>query len=582
MALLPSDRQLVPMANKRRWRHAVSQKNRSSTEQHVLRGTVLLLIGLCLAIGAALADAYLHRGIEASDAPPFVLQVSGRGLASNIDLRIYPPEQLESIAAKLKTSGFQYVRQPVSWQDIESEQGVFDWSRYDPMVEELSAHGIGMIAVLADSPAWSRAPEQVAAVDAAPADLASFRLFVQRFTGRYGEKTPVLQIWDLPNQSDHWGGMETDPAEYTALLAEAYAAVETTNPNLLVMLAEFDPFYSSGVAGSDLDFMRGVYQSNGKVFFDIAAAQIDGGAKTPYDRVANAAELSFSRAVLFRELMVEFNDDEKPIWITHYGWDGDNGLDRNAQAAFMQAGINRARAEWPWLGPMFCWALQPQPGNSVEIARALLFEDGASTPAFETLTAKAANMAAVAATGFVPVDASAVTFRGDWSKQHLQNQVFLTTSEVGAMSVIEFEGTGIAAYLRRSPDAGLIGAKLDGAPLPGWPVEGEQGLIDLSFYQAEDITVQLASALGDGRHLLELALIEPGQMTIGGVVVSRDPPARWPIVLLLMAAIVLTFSGLRDLVYAAALHGGVLKPAGNVRGQPSLPRLPDWRPAPRV
>ena len=142
-------------------------------------------------------------------------------------------------------------------------------------------------------------------------------------------------------------------------------------------------------------------------------------------------------------------------------------------------------------------------------------------------------------------------------KSASQWRVFETTSEIGASVTIRFQGTGLVGFLRVSPEAGLLEATVDGQPLPGWPVENGVSIIDLSFYQAEDISVTLADDLDEGEHQVTMTLASPGRVTLGGAVVSRNPPLRWPIVVALVSAIVLLVYAIRDLALLAAESSGL-------------------------
>ena len=125
---------------------------------------------------------------------------------------------------------------------------------------------------------------------------------------------------------------------------------------------------------NDLDFLREVYDDGGAAFFDIVAARLDGGARTPYDRRTDANEPSLSRAILMRSLLRQMGDAAKPIWATHYGWNADpsgaSHLDERLQADNVVAGLERARAEWPWMGPLFQWGLIPGPDPGARSRRA--------------------------------------------------------------------------------------------------------------------------------------------------------------------------------------------------------------------
>lgn len=549
----------------------------------IIRALLLLSVGLMMALGASVADVYLHRGIETSANPPYVQQVSGRGLAANVDLRSFTEAQIEAIASTLRSNQFTIVRQTFAWSEIETTPGEFDWDRYDPIVRNLDDAGIQIVAVVESAPVWAAQPGSAMGTSAPPANAADFASFLTEFVRRYGSYIGYVQIWDRPNDPSHWGGAAATPDQYVGMLAPAFNAVRTANGATQVILAEFADRDAAGTLGDDLRFLEGVYSVGGAPYFDAVAAAIDGGVASPYDRRVASRTPSLSRTELFREMLIEKGDDTKPVWITHYGWDLSSGIDRAKQAEYLVAGIERIRTEWPWAGPVFQWALLPQQAGPGNENRALLQEDGTSTVSFQAVVGLAGNgVGTVAPTGFVPMDSGPVVYSGAWNDQHLDGRVFKTTSEVGATATITFEGTGIVAYLRRSPDAGMIRATLDGGPLPDWGDDDGASSIDLTYYQAQDIAVTLASNLDDGVHRLSLTMTDPGQLTIGGAVVSRDPPLRWPVVVTLFAALAMATVALREIAVIAAERGGSMRKNDESIQGPPLPSMPDWRPMPRV
>lgn len=551
--------------------------------QRIVRALVLLVLGLGMVLGAAVADTYLHRGIETSAEPPYVMQVSGRDLATNVDLRQFPAAQLESIAETIRGSGFGYIRHPFSWAEMEPEQGAFNWDHYDNIVRAFNDQGISIVATISESPTWARDESNQGAADAPPANMDDFEAFLEQFMNRYGQFIQYVQIWDRPNQPGLWGDEGATATDYLGMLATGFNVVRTNNPDTRVVMAEFDPYGRMGVLGDDVRFLTQMYEANAKPFFDVIAAKVDGGTTSPYDRRVRGGMANLSRAVLFRDTVKEFDDDNKPIWLTHYGWDTSSELGRDMQAEYLVAGIERMRAEWPWVGLAFQWELLP-PEDDPEVAgRALLNPDGTATVAFSAVTGLAAEgVGSVAPTGFVPMDTGPVTYDGAWADQHLTGRIFKTTSEIGASASLWFEGTGITVYLRRSPDAGLIRATIDGEPLPNWEREDGASIIDLTYFQAEDIAVTLATDLDDGEHEIVLTLAEEGQLTMGGAVVSRDPPMLWPVVVGMLAGLVLAVLAMRELVYVIARRNGWLLKREGVDLRPSLPQLPDWQPARRA
>lgn len=535
---------------------------------------LVALLGASLAGGGSRADAYRHRGTETGAALPAVIQPTGRDLAINVQLERFTTSELEPVATALQTGGFRYVRQHFLWSDIEPNQGDFRWERADAMFEVLGRHDLIPIAVVHGTPSWARLPEAQTAVDAPPSDNEAFARFVAAFVDRFADRLRYLQIWDLPNLPERWGGQPPDPAAYGALLATGFNAARSERSDLWVIAAELaPPFAGAGVpAGDDLDFLRRLYAAGGSAFFDVAAVRLDGGRSSPEDRRIEPDRANLSRAILFRELMVEADDEGTPIWATHFGWNASEGLSRDDQARFAVSGLERARLEWPWMGLLFNWQFFPDlANNGVDQGYAALEASGSATPLYESLQSLTFG-AQVAGTGHVPVDAEPFEFVGNWDVQSLEGGEFRTTSEVGAATTIRFAGTGLTAVLRVGPEAGSVEATLDGEPLD----------LDLTSSIASNLDVPLASGLEDDEHNLMIELIEPGQLTVGGVFVERRTPSDWPSVVLLIAGAALIAFGVREAVYTIARRYGHLQRRRGVDLWPELPVVPDWRPSRRV
>jgi len=551
---------------------------------HLVRAVFLLLLGLCVASGAAISDIYLHRGVESGSEQPYVVQSTGRDLAINIDLSLFPPTRYDSIATVLQTSGYRFVRQHFSWSSIEATKGTYSWTDYDAMVASLSAHGIKIVAVLDGSPGWSRDSAKASYFDAPPLNAADYASFVGQFVQHYTDTIQFVQIWDAPNLPDHWGGVPASPSDYVSLLTPAFNASRAANSETKVVLGELDPYGPGTTAGDDLRFLRQAYDAGAQNFFDILSARVDGGTSSPYDRKVSSGRTNLSRAILFRELLIDHGDDAKPVWFTHYGWKAGSSGDvgQAEQADFLVSGLKRARAEWPWSGLMFGWDLLPRLSPDNSTGYSLLDASGGATPAFKALSEFAlAGNTDTAPTGFVPMDSSPVQYGGSWADQHLNRRTFKTTSETGASATVTFKGAGLVAFLRRSPQAGPIHVTIDGKPLPGRPVEDGAGLIALEYFQAQDIPVLLVTGLSDDVHTLTITLSGAGQLTLGGLVVVRNPPLLWPVIVLLVVAGLLIMAAFRETIYMIAIRAGYLQRRRGIELMPELPRMPEFRPSSR-
>jgi hypothetical protein len=553
-----------------------SRFSRNGDRLRAALAATLVCCGLALSLLAVWADATLHRGVGDGITPPIVRQYSGRDLATNADFTHVDPEQLAALTSNLQAHGIRYVRQSFAWADIEATPNQYTWDRYDAVVDALTRRGITPVAVLNHSPGWIRSPEGATAFDAPPADLTAYERFVTALVTRYGDRVPFIQIWDLPNRPNNWGNASPDPSAYVSLLAVGANAARSANPNSVILLAELDPV-PTGDGMNDLDFLRRIYASGGSAFFDIIAVRLDGGARTPFDRALNVNVLAMSRAILLRELIVREGDGTKPIWATHFGWDSGEssagGIDASTQAAYAVAGLQRARAEWPWAGLLFQWGLLPGPDleGGTPAGRALLQADGAPTPLLTELGTFAAEENA-APTGLAPVAAHQYVWEGNWDLQHLGPDTYRTTSEVDARFRLRFEGTGIVARARLSQEAGDVVVSIDDRPVD----------VSLASFQAENVDIPLARRLPDGAHEVSMRLSAPGELTLGGLIIERSIPMQWPILLLLGSGGLLLFFGCFDGLLLLAERAGLLQRHRPGELWPELPMIPEWRPARRA
>jgi hypothetical protein len=547
---------------------------------HLLGAFLLLSVGLALIASSALTDQYLHRGVESGAERPYVVQPSGRELSTNVDLRIFTLEDIRSVAATMADSGFGYVRQEFSWAEIESTQGQFDWSRYDLIVNALNQEGVDVIAVIVDAPSWAVAGEAVMSESRPPSNPEDLQVFAREMTSHYGGQVPFVQVWDRPNLASQWGGRPATGATFQPYLAAAFYGARAGNPEVRVITPELavNPDVSEGMG--DLEFLDSLYDADANNVFDIVGISLNGGDNSPDDRRVNADRMNFARAILTRELMLRHGDGETPVWATTYGWAVSEEVSREEQAEYVVRGLERAWSEWPWMGLMIQWQFATEAGDPD--AKYAIAADGSSTPLYRRLTDPSLQRRSdLANTGFAPMDADAVSYQGNWDDQHLEGRTFRTTNQVGSSATLTFQGTGLIAFLRSGPQAGAFQLVLDGEVLSGG--FGDDG--DLwSFYvpyRTDDLPHRLISDLDDTEHTLTITLMEPGELTLGGLVVERTPPFVWPVIMLTITSLIVLFLGMRSLIYLVAIRSGHLLRRDEA-AVPSLPRLTDWQPVRRT
>lgn len=550
-------------------------RNRRRDLAHLLESLVLILLGVGMISTAAITDMYLHRGVESGAVQPYVVQPSGRELSTNVDMRGLTVDQIDSVVGTLKNSGYGFVRHEVSWAQVEAAQGQYDWSVYDPIFNQLNERDIGVIAVIVDSPQWSWAGTMIPSDVQPPADPAELERFSRELTSHYPESIRFVQLWHMPNLASRWGGVPATGESFRPYLSATFYGARSGNPEVQIILPEAAVQSDVPEGLSDLDFLQSLYEAGARDIFDVAAIRLDGGQSSPDDRSVDAGRLNFSRAILYRELMVANGDGEAPVWATSFGWSADGEhVTREQQAEYVVRGLQRSWSEWPWMGLMVQWQFTTVPGDPE--ATYATAPEGQSTPLFRRLNdSSLIRRSDIANTGFTPMDADSLQYEGNWADQHLEGRTFRTTGQTGASVTFEFQGTGLIGFIRTGPQSGELQIEMDGEVIDGG---ADGGMWSFYYqYQTNDFPQRLFSNLEDEAHVVTITLAEPGQLTLGGMVVERQPPFIWPIMMITASGVLVLLFGLRSFIYLVAIRAGHLTRWESM-SSPELPRMPDWIP----
>ncbi len=216
-------------------------------------------------------------------------------LAVNADLA--GGDDPQGTAAAVRAAGFDWVRQPFRWADLEPRPGDLRWAAADAVVQAAAAHSLRLIAVLLAAPDWSHPANPRST--APPDDPGAFARFAAAFAARYGARTcpggrcqgvEVYQVWDEPNLASAWGDRDPSPAGYAALLQAGYDAIHAAHPGATVLAAGLAPTAETGPANlSDLLFLDELYRLGAGAYFDGASGKPYGFSAPPEDRRADPA-----------------------------------------------------------------------------------------------------------------------------------------------------------------------------------------------------------------------------------------------------------------------------------------------------
>jgi hypothetical protein len=256
----------------------------------------------------------------------------------------------------------------VSWANIETSPGVYNWKWLDDWVNQAQAHGVTLIYTFNDVPQfYSSKPNDstcsygntgLGACDP-PDDLnadgtgtdAHFKSFVNALVSRYGNKIQYWETWNEPNQLTNW--IPTDPANhpYDQLIrmeADLQAIVKAANSSALVLTPP-----PVGAPNGAPNWMKGYLAAGGGTNADVIAfhSYVCHRVMGQYPIAENVAPLIASMITV----TTDYNQQSKPLWITESGWcrtNYDGFTNEDLQTAFLarfillEAQGGAARAYW--------------------------------------------------------------------------------------------------------------------------------------------------------------------------------------------------------------------------------------------
>jgi putative inorganic carbon (HCO3(-)) transporter len=504
------------------------------------------LLGAALGLGTAALLAILavlawRHEPAASKPGPYIPLAVDKSLGINADLIRLDAQQRENALAAMEAGGFGWLRQRFPWDAIEPQPGVYDWALSDQIVEDVKRHNLQLIAVLDGSPAWARADVDAENPLAPPVEARNYGHFVAAFATRYADRIDHYEIWDEPNIAPHWGAREIDPAAYARLLREGAIQVRAADPEAVVLLAALAPTVEAGGANlSDLSFLDALYRWGAAEWFDVVAAQpytFDGTlqAKADFDK------LNWQRVGLLREVMAAHDDAGTAVWAVSFG------TSEVTESAVLEA-VDRARADWPWLGPML-WAAWSPGGSHSQYA--LTNANGEPGSVYEALATRAATVGLIAWPGAYPADHPSGEYEGDW-------RVTSSGADIGGSGdrlTIHFQGTHLDLTVRRGDYRAFLFVTVDGEPANALPRDTEgRAYVVLYDPAGETNSVTLARDLPAGEHLAEIITDRGwGQWAIAGWTVAQEAPRPQPWLPALLGLVALAVFA--STVYSLAWRG---------------------------
>ncbi|MDP2905218.1 MAG: beta-galactosidase [Candidatus Omnitrophota bacterium] len=217
----------------------------------------------------------------------------------------YPDKaQVKKISALMKKAGVGCVRMDFLWEDIEPQQGKFDFSKYDMIVDTVEAAGIQILGILDYTASWASAGGQW---NDPIKDNKLFVNFASEVIRRYKGRIKYWELWNEPDSPVYWKAQD-GLTSYCALLKEVYLAAKSIDPSCKIL---------NGGLANGLSSVNLLYDNGAKDYFDILNIHFFRNPLYPGSSKGLANFPKRAYAIMSRN-----NDGNKKIWITEIGCPG--------------------------------------------------------------------------------------------------------------------------------------------------------------------------------------------------------------------------------------------------------------------
>ena len=239
--------------------------------------------------------------------------------------------------ARMARGGIGSVRVPVSWADMQPTQnGGFDFSGLDHVVQLASQNGIQVLPFLYGTPGWLAAKQTTLPVQTA-AQRSGWQAFLSALVDRYGPGGAAggipIRRWQIWNEENFFPfTAPVSAGSYAKLVKLSAATLRSKDPGADVILGGLfaRPRGNPSRAQSADSFLNRLYGTAG------IKQSFDGVALHPY--APDTARLrQYSESL--RSVMVRHGDRRTPFYITEMGW----GSQAHSSVSFEKGPKGQAR-----------------------------------------------------------------------------------------------------------------------------------------------------------------------------------------------------------------------------------------------
>ena len=211
---------------------------------------------------------------------------------------------LQRAISLMQSANVGWVRLDFLWEDIEAQEGKFDFVKYDNIVKMLKDKGIHILGILHYSANWASSCGEW---NCPPKDNKIFVNYASKVIQRYKDQVKYWELWNEPDSAIYW--KEQDGLKsYCILLKEVYIAAKQIDPECKIL--------NGGIANG-LASVNHLYDNGAKDYFDILNIHF---FQTPLHAGSIKAVANYPKLVY--KIMQRNGDGNKKIWITEIGCPG--------------------------------------------------------------------------------------------------------------------------------------------------------------------------------------------------------------------------------------------------------------------
>ena len=307
------------------------------------------------------------------------------------------PWKIQRSLQLVREMGSPWIVEFFPWAYYHVSEDNFNWTHPDLIIGHAEAQGLKVIARLGMTPHWAR-PSDTPLNYLDEAGYPHFAAYATAFAERYAGRVTAVIIGNEPNLSFEWGYRVTTPDDYVELLRLVYPAVKAADPDMLVLGGALAPTMEpegSPWGRNDLEYLELMYRAGAGDYFDGLAVHTYGFTFPP-DLDPAPDLLNFRRVELLREIMLQYGDGHKQMYITEMGWNDHPRWTRavrpSQRIAYTVDSLQYVEDHWPYVEMAAIWVFRlPAPARSYMDYFTLVTPEFVKKPIYEELQAFSGN-----------------------------------------------------------------------------------------------------------------------------------------------------------------------------------------------